>query len=78
MKSRISDACRRWPTVLAFALSAAVAATAWGVDGAYVGKEIGASVPANDNYRAHAEAGIMGSPYVGFMFNDYIGLQGNL
>lgn len=46
--------------------------------GAFVGLELGASVPTNSNYRAHAEAGIMGGPFVGYMWNDYLGLQGNL
>lgn len=46
--------------------------------GPFVGLELGASVPTNSNYRAHAEAGIMGGPFVGYMWNEYLGLQGNL
>lgn len=48
------------------------------VDGPFVGLDLGASVPTNSNYRAHAEAGISGGPYVGYMWNDYLGLQGNI
>jgi outer membrane protein OmpA-like peptidoglycan-associated protein len=40
--------------------------------------ELGATVPTNKNFRYHAEAGIMGGLYGGYMFNDYLGLQGNL
>lgn len=46
--------------------------------GPFAGLELGASVPTNSNYRAHAEAGIMGGPFVGYMWNDYLGVQGNL
>lgn len=61
-------------TALAMTLGVAPALA---VDGPYVGMEVGASVPTNDNYRAHAEAGVMGSPFVGYVFNDYLGLQFN-
>lgn len=52
--------------------------TGFAEGGPFVGLELGASVPTNSNYRAHAEAGIMGGPFVGYMWNDYLGLQGNL
>ncbi len=48
------------------------------VDGPFVGLDVGASVPTNSNYRAHAEAGISGGPFVGYMWNDYLGLQANI
>jgi outer membrane protein OmpA-like peptidoglycan-associated protein len=54
------------------------ATAARGVDGPFVGLDLGASVPTNSNYRAHAEAGISGGPFVGYMWNDYLGLQANL
>ncbi|HVM97112.1 MAG TPA: OmpA family protein, partial [Candidatus Acidoferrales bacterium] len=63
----------------AFSIVGLVAASAaFAVDGPFVGTELGASVPTNSNYRAHAEAGIMGGLFGGYMFNDYLGLQGNL
>jgi outer membrane protein OmpA-like peptidoglycan-associated protein len=67
-------------TVLALAAFGPMlgATAARGVDGPFVGLDLGASVPTNSNYRAHAEAGISGGPFVGYMWNDYLGLQANL
>jgi len=45
--------------------------------GPYLGVDLGASEPLNDNYRAHVQTGATASPYFGMMFNDYLGLQGN-
>ncbi|MBI3783557.1 MAG: OmpA family protein [Deltaproteobacteria bacterium] len=56
----------------------ATASAAFAVDGPFVGMEVGASVPTNSNYRAHAEAGVMGGLFGGYMFNDYLGLQANI
>lgn len=66
---------------VAFAASVAMlmaGAPAMAVEGPFVGMELGATVPTNDNFRAHAQDGIMGGPFAGYMFNDYLGLQGNI
>jgi outer membrane protein OmpA-like peptidoglycan-associated protein len=44
----------------------------------FVGVDLGVSEPTNDNYRAHTETGMTGNPFVGYMFNKYIGLQGQV
>lgn len=44
-------------------------------EGAYVGLDVGVSEPTNDNYRGHTQTGVSGNPFLGYMFNDYIGLQ---
>ncbi len=54
------------------------AATTVHADGAFVGIDLGASLPTNKNYRAHVHEGATANPYVGYMFNDYLGLQGQL
>jgi outer membrane protein OmpA-like peptidoglycan-associated protein len=48
------------------------------LDGPFLGLDVGGSSPVNNNYRAHVAAGITGSPYVGYMFNNYVGIQGQL
>ena len=55
-----------------------VAGPAVAGEGPYLGVDLGASEPLNDNYRAHVQTGGTGSPFLGYMFNDYIGLQGDL
>jgi opacity protein-like surface antigen len=56
----------------------------WGIssaratEGPFVGIDLGASVPTNRNYRAHAQVGATGNPYLGYMFSDYLGVQGQL
>jgi outer membrane protein OmpA-like peptidoglycan-associated protein len=66
----------------AFALSFVVvlgfSAPTRALDGPFLGLDVGGSKPANNNYRAHVENGIDASPYVGYMFNNYIGLQGEV
>lgn len=44
----------------------------------FFGVDLGVSEPINGNYRAHVRTGGSVEPYVGLMFNDYIGLQGGL
>ena len=44
----------------------------------FIGLELGASEPTNSQYRAHVQTGVGGSPFAGYMFNDYLGLQGGL
>lgn len=48
------------------------------IEGPYIGLNLGASKPTNNNYRAHVENGASGSPYGGYMFNDYLGVQGEV
>ncbi len=45
-------------------------------EGGYVGLDLGVSEPTNDNYRSHVQTGGVAAPYAGYMFNDYLGLQG--
>ncbi len=47
-------------------------------EGAFVGLDVGVSEPTNDNYRGHVKTGVSGNPFVGYMFNDYLGLEGQL
>jgi outer membrane protein OmpA-like peptidoglycan-associated protein len=61
--------------VVALALGARPALA---TEGPYVGVDAGASEPTNDNYRSLVETGGTGAPFVGFMFNDYVGLQAHL
>jgi outer membrane protein OmpA-like peptidoglycan-associated protein len=69
--------CKRsalvFPVFLLWAVSSAHA-----VDGPFVGIDLGASEPTNRNYRAHVQDGATGNPYLGYMFNDYLGVQGQL
>jgi outer membrane protein OmpA-like peptidoglycan-associated protein len=69
--------CKRsvlvFPLFLLWAVSSAHA-----VDGPFVGIDLGASEPTNRNYRAHVQDGATGNPYLGYMFNDYLGMQGQL
>ncbi len=44
----------------------------------FVGIDLGVAEPTNSNYRAHVQTGGSGSPYAGYMFNDYLGVQGDL
>lgn len=46
--------------------------------GPFFGVDLGVSEPVNGNYRAHVHTGGSVEPYVGFMFNQYLGLQGGL
>ncbi|MCX8072889.1 MAG: OmpA family protein [Candidatus Binatia bacterium] len=69
---------RRVPVSLGVAAILGLGASARAEGGPFVGLELGASVPTNSNYRAHAEAGISGGAFLGYMWNDYLGLQGNL
>jgi len=61
---------------LAVVSTLAVGSTAQAREGAYVGLDVGVAEPTNDNFRAHVHTGVSGNPFVGYMFNDYIGLQG--
>ena len=66
----------RLSLVLLF-LAVFVAGPVAAVEGPYLGLDLGATEPTNDNYRAHVLEGATASPYFGMMFNDYLGLQGN-
>jgi len=67
----------RW-LVASLLVSVVVGPGAWAAQGAFVGVDLGVSEPTNGNYRAHVETGGTGNPFAGYMFNDYIGLQGQL
>src|ERR1035437_4011283 len=56
----------------------ALAPCARAAEGPFVGIDLGVSEPTNDNYRAHVHTGATANPFVGYMFNDYLGLQGQL
>lgn len=47
-------------------------------EGPYVGVNLGASIPTNKNYNAHVGLGGAANPYAGYMFNKYIGAQGEV
>lgn len=65
-----------------FLVSSLVAITAWCLpvyaDGPFVGIDLGVSRPTNANYHAHVHEGATANPFVGYMFNDYLGLQGQV
>jgi outer membrane protein OmpA-like peptidoglycan-associated protein len=67
-------------TVLVLVLVAGLAAapTAYAAEGAFVGVDLGVSVPTNDHYSALTDVGAAGSPFVGYMFNDYLGVEGQI
>jgi len=44
----------------------------------FLGVDLGVAEPTNDNFRAHVQTGASGSPFGGYMFNDWLGLQSNL
>lgn len=54
------------------------AATPARAAGPFVGLDVGASEPTNGNYRGHVKSGAAVNPYVGYMFNQYLGLQGQI
>jgi len=47
-------------------------------EGGYAGVDLGVALPTNDNFRQQVGAGMTGQPFGGFMFNDYIGVQGRV
>jgi outer membrane protein OmpA-like peptidoglycan-associated protein len=59
-------------------LSVLIAGAARAAEGPYVGANLGVSVPTNKNYNAHVDTGAAVNPYAGYMFNKYIGLQGEV
>jgi len=61
------------PLFLLWAVSPAGA-----VDGPFIGLDLGVSEPTNDNYRSHVKTGATAAPFGGYMFNDYLGIQGSL
>lgn len=69
---------KRLRVTLGIVSAMTVAAPVWAVQpGGFIGVDLGASEPTNDNYRAHVKTGATGSPFVGYMFDKYIGLQTN-
>jgi len=69
--------CKRSVLVFSLFLLWAVS-SAHAVEGPFDGIDLGASVPTNGNYRAHVQEGGTANPYLGYMFNDYLGMQGQL
>ena len=45
---------------------------------AFIGLDLGVAHPTNDNYAAHVHTGGGASPYIGYMFNNYLGIQGQI
>jgi len=69
--------CKR--SVLLFSLFVLWAvSSAHAAEGPFVGIDLGYSEPTNGNYRAHVKGGGTGNPYVGYMFSDFLGVQGQL
>lgn len=46
--------------------------------GPFVGVDLGVAEPTNENFSAHVGTGGTGNPFVGYMFNKYLGAQGQL
>jgi outer membrane protein OmpA-like peptidoglycan-associated protein len=53
-----------------------IAAPASATEGPFVGLNVGASKPVSAFYRSHVTDGVTANPYVGYMFNQYLGVQG--
>ena len=68
----------RLPFSLFFAGCIAVAIPVRADGGPFVGLDVGASEPTRANYRANVETGAAVNPYLGYMFNRYIGVQGQV
>lgn len=47
-------------------------------NGPFAGIDVGVSRPTNANYNAHVHDGATANPFAGYMFNNYLGLQGQL
>ncbi|MBI3786319.1 MAG: OmpA family protein [Deltaproteobacteria bacterium] len=56
-------------------VSSVCVSAAW-AKGPFVGADVGVSEPLNGNLRGHIRTGFTVNPYVGYKFNDYLGLQG--
>jgi len=69
-------------------VSSLVAITAWSLpvhaegpiftNGPFAGIDVGVSRPTNANYHAHVYEGATANPFLGYMFNNYLGLQGQV
>jgi outer membrane protein OmpA-like peptidoglycan-associated protein len=68
----------RWFLVSSLAAVTALCLPVYAVDGPFVGIDLGVSRPTNANYHAHANEGATANPFVGYMFNQYLGLQGQV
>jgi outer membrane protein OmpA-like peptidoglycan-associated protein len=55
-----------------------LAGPAAAAEGLFAGLDLGASDPTNANYRGHVDIGATANPFVGYMFNDFLGVQGQL
>lgn len=61
--------------VFLFAAFIAALPATYAEEGGFIGLNLGESEPTNGNYRGNVESGMEGSPFGGYMFNDYLGLQ---
>ena len=50
----------------------------YAAEGQYLGVDVGLSEPANGNYRGHVRTGGTANPFVGYMWNRYLGVQAQL
>ncbi len=46
--------------------------------GPFIGLDLGVSEPQNSEYRAHVKTGATASPFAGYMFDKYLGMEGQL
>lgn len=66
-------------SILAFLfLTLTLALPAAATEGPFVGLDFGWAEPANPNFRGHVESGVTANPYVGYMFNRYLGMQAQI
>ncbi len=63
---------------IASVVLALTASRSGAASGPYTGIDMGVAEATNDNYRSHVETGGSAAPFVGVMFNDYVGLQAQL
>ena len=68
----------RWFLVSTLVAATAVCLPAYAADGLFAGVDAGVSRPTNANYNAHAHVGATLNPFLGYMLNDYVGLQGQV
>lgn len=69
---------RRLGWLMAAVVSGAVVVNSAIAQGPFVGIDVGVSEPVNGNYRAHVRTGAVVAPFAGYMFNEYIGAQGEI
>ena len=79
LRKRGAPSVRNSSALLSLLCLAAIAAAAPARAAApFIGLDVGASEPTNGNYRGHVKSGAAVNPYLGYMFNEYLGLQGQI